>query len=616
MTDFVPKLPDPKIEVVPGRPTPKEQTVVLPPLEVTADKRPWHYGSLPGFEILTREPDYHTTNFLVRYLRSWLIESEVIPAGWLRESPIPYTIIIDDTDPALPGQAIVAPLARATNYDVFGWTLSGWGYDPLAEKVTPLRGWIHAADDDTTVLGANLWAAPHMDYAPTWLDRIDRCAPSLPRWVVAGLIGRYGLFEGRTDMVYAILRGSITETDVPTGRMIYARDATTSSAVFRGIRWISTSDSKRLLNDFSHHPGTAEIPFIPLQEFFSESPPTPERELLWESEAGLLIRWGLLGTKGRVSSERRDQFVKFVDRQRSEPVTETMLTECFGYGYAALEKELTEYLRKTLGKDIQIKMKVLDGFRPVDFKPATPDQVGRILGDWLRMQGASLKDTEPATAKAFLDSAGKTLRRAWLRSPQLVLGPGSRETAGSADLSAALRASEISAADIPNPDFLAVCGLYEYDIGEYKLARDLLEIAVSSGTTRPRAHFLLAELRFREVVAKPAGRNGDLSVAQATYVLQVLKPALPPAFSPRPWQLMVDTLAHCESTPSAANLDMIIKGAAQFPRDASLQLGTARLCLKSGERERAMEVINQAFPLVVDEKVRNEFQELRASIRK
>jgi hypothetical protein len=77
---------------------------------------------------------------------------------------------------------------------------------------------------------------------------------------------------------------------------------------------------------------------------------------------------------------------------------------------------------------------------------------------------------------------------------------------------------------------------------------------------------------------------------------------------------MVDTLMRCESTPSAENLGVVIQGAAQFPRDAALQLETARLGLKSGQKERAAAVINKALPLVADEKVRKEFQDLRDSM--
>lgn len=597
----------PSTEVVadPKSSTPNEPIVVLAPFVVSGEKRPWLYASLPKFEILTRASEERTHNLLLCYVRSWLVENAVIPKEWLRDSPIPYTMIIDDTDPQGPAPSMVPALTKTENYDAFGWSFRERRFTPsMVDKYsTPLTGWIHATDDDTAVLGANLYGDIFMVTAPTRLDRLDRYVPGLPRWMVAGLAGRFGLFADRTNPVVAFIVSTRTEWTAP-------RDV----AIFRGIRWISTAETKRLGRNL----GTAEVPFIPLQEFFSESPPPPEQRALWESEAGLLVRWGLLGTNGRVSSERRAQFVKFVERQRSEPVTEKMLIECFGYGYAAMERELKAYLRKTLGMEIQFKMDnvPVEVRKAVAFSPATPDQVGRIIGDWQRMQGMSLRNSQPTQAKAFFDAADQTLRRAWLRDPQLVLGPSSEAMAGKGDLATALSASQISAAGIPNPDFLAVCGLYEYEIGEYKLARDLLEIAVSSHTTRPQAYLLLAELRFREAVAQPEGKNGDLSIAQATYVLQVLKPALPPASSSRPWRLMVDTLTRCESTPSAANLDMIVKGTAQCPRDASLQLDTARLCLKAGERERAIEVIDKAFPLAVDEKVRSEFQQLRDSIRK
>lgn len=577
-----------------------EEIVALPRISVSGDKRPWRYAALPRFEVLTRSSEEATYRLLLLYLRSWVIEGAVIPREWLRESPVPYTIILDNTEP---GPTTAPVLTRAENFDTFGWTLTGYGFPrTVAEKVTPLQGWIHAADDDTSVLGANLfgdetqYSTPYAMTAPTWLDRLDRCAPGLPNWVVAGLTGPFGLFE---DGTYPVLT------------IIYSTDsfnAPPSAAIFRGIRWISTADTKRFIHN------REEIPFIPLQEFFSESPPSREEKALWDSQAGLLIRWGLLGTNRRVDAKRRAQFVKFVKRQRTEPVTEKLLTECFGQGYAGMEKELMSYLRKTLGTEIQFKMQdpPLGFTGKVPFSPATPDQVGRILGDWQRMQGAALRDSQPARAKEFFDATDRTLSRAWLRNSEWLPTPGDT---GKKNLAGIIEASQVSTAGNPDPDFLAVCGLYEYDIGNFQLAKEVLEIAASLHTRRPKAYHVLAELRAREAKAKPEANGGMLSVAQAAYVLQPLKTALAPASSSAPWRLMVDTLVGCESTPSAANLDTVIKGAAQFPRDASLQLETARLCVKAGDRERARDVIDQALPLVVEGEVRNKFLELRDSIR-
>jgi hypothetical protein len=603
----IPAQPSAESAAAPKPSPPSDPTVALAPFVVSGDKQPWRYGTLPGAEVLTRADDKKTAWLLSCYARTWQVENEIIPKEWLRKSPVPYTIIIDDSKAEGPGFATAAPpLTRAQNFDVFGWKLSGYRKDApsLVTKVTPLNGWIHAADDDTTVLGANVHGHGPMLNAPTWVDRIDRCVPSLPRWVTAGLVGPQGLFEDRTVLVLEMIYTTNPNTAPPC------------AAIFRGIRWISTADSQRLRGDRSFRLGTANVPFIPLREFFSELPPPPEQRDLWESEAGLLVRWGLL-EYGKVSRERRANFVKFVERQRSEPVTEKMLIECFGQGYADMEQELKGYLRRTLGAELHFRVDdMVFELQPVSFRPATPDQVGRIIGDWQRMQAASLQDSQPTTAKEFRDAADRTLSRAWLRNSEWLPSPGDTARAGQKDLAAIITASEVSAAGNPDPDFLAVCGLYEYDLGEYKLARDVLEIATSLHTTRPKAYLVLAELRAREATAKPAGKDGALSTAQAVYILQPLRIALPSASSARPWRLMVDTLVRCESTPSAANLDTVIKGTAQFPRDAVLQLETARLCLKAGEKERATEVIDKAFLLVVDVKERNELQELRAAARK
>ena len=62
------------------------------------DKNPWRYASLPGFEILSRASDDATAWWIDATRRGWWFQNEVMPKDWLPASPVPYTLIIDDTN--------------------------------------------------------------------------------------------------------------------------------------------------------------------------------------------------------------------------------------------------------------------------------------------------------------------------------------------------------------------------------------------------------------------------------------------------------------------------------------------------------------------------------------
>jgi hypothetical protein len=77
------------------------RTVALPPYVVSAmrnDKNPWCYGSVPGIEVLTRASDAATCNLLDALRRGLWVEDKLLPESWRPQAPVPYTVIVDDTD--------------------------------------------------------------------------------------------------------------------------------------------------------------------------------------------------------------------------------------------------------------------------------------------------------------------------------------------------------------------------------------------------------------------------------------------------------------------------------------------------------------------------------------
>jgi hypothetical protein len=579
--------------------------VVLPPFVVSAmriDKHPWRYGSVPGMEILTRASDEETAVLVDAYRRGWWIENKLLSQDWLKRPPIPYTVIVDDTDPETvrQGELPMPPLARTP-----GKYSLGWGALPPPDNTT---GWFRAGDYDTAALGGNLYDRPSISHGPTGLDRLDRCAPPLPSWLMAGIIGRFGLYQNRANV------RTFRSSDSRTG----------NGVIFRGARWISDEETKRLMKEGRHQ--KTEIPFIPLAQFFAEPPVQGEKRLLWESEAGLLVRWGLFGDQSFLNTEKKtaDQrlaFVQFVQRTRYEAVTEKMFAECFGRGFEAMEQILIDYLKKTLAEPIEIKLNFPQDFPEPRLKLATADQIGRILGDWLRMEGN--RQEQPAMRAKFLDAAGRMLTRAYKMDNGLPPGAEPKPEEEKDFRPIPRKAGEpvvhlepfvVLAERIHDPGLQAVFGLYEHDIGDDEKARAFLEKAAKAGVVRPTAYLVLAQLRQAEAAIKPLGRDGKLSAAQADFILEPAKVALRSSATVEAWGQIVETLARCEVKPSSADLEIIVAGVSQFPRDISLARRTALLCIQAGNPEHALELIDRSIPFVPDEDTRQKFQTLRTSL--
>ncbi len=174
--------------------TPGGGLVVMPPYVVSTTalaKNPWRYASIPGFEVLSRASTEDTTWDLDGLRFGLWIQNEVIPKEWLPDLPVPCTVIIDDTNLA----AIAAtPSTLGRSNSSRQPMRSPWGL--LAEKAKVSKEPI-SSDGDTFAINSNLYNIDTRgpSYASISLDRLLRCAPPLPRWVIAGLLGPNGLFR-------------------------------------------------------------------------------------------------------------------------------------------------------------------------------------------------------------------------------------------------------------------------------------------------------------------------------------------------------------------------------------------------------------------------------------
>jgi len=582
------------------------RTVALPPYVVSAmrsDKNPWYYGSAYGIEFLTRTSDADIYSLLLALRRGLWVEDRLLPASWRPQPPVPYTVIADDTDLKTGRQTelYVAPLTSSLQADTLGYDM---------EDIHRKQGWITSDDSDARALNINLYDTPMARICFGFgLEQLRRCAPPLPPWLMAGLMGKnFGLYEN----VLLHTSGGLLDGGAGAERVI-----------FRGVRWVSSEETERLLKEIKEKKRKKiEIPFIPLRRFFTEPPPQDESLALWESEAALFVRWGLFDPKRKVPAWK-PAFLQFVQRARYEPVTEPMFTACFGQGFGAMEQTLTDYLKVVIAQQVVLDLELPAYFPEPKPKPATADQIGRIIGDWLRMQGRSMRQQDPAMGARFLNAAGRMLTRAYAIDnglpPDVDPAPLGARTAEPTPQKAAepvvrMEPFVVTAERIHDPGLLAVFGLYEHDIGHDARARPFLEKAVQDRVDRPQAYAVLAQLRFAEAIARPLGQGGKLSASQAAFILGPARVALRSAATAETCALMVTTLAHCDARPTAVDIEEIVGGVSRFPENSHLALHAAKLCIQAGSMTHAGELIEKGAVFVTDEETKREFQRLRASL--
>jgi len=118
---------------------------------------------------------------------------------------------------------------------------------------------------------------------------------------------------------------------------------------------------------------------MPLEEFFiakraDGSAPSPDSA--WAKQAYAFVHLCLFGNKLRY----QDPLFKLATRLKTEPMSEPLFRECFGFGYAKMQKELRSYILYTRLKYQRYPLKPEQRLQPVtiDFRDATKDEVERL----------------------------------------------------------------------------------------------------------------------------------------------------------------------------------------------------------------------------------------------
>ena len=357
-----------------------EDVVELPPLEVIAPGKPlppWQYAALGYAEVLSRCSSSMTREFIETHGRLTQLLQLLLPLDLQVKFATPQIIILTDqtTTPAAAKDAVLGftPAARA---NAAGQTVR----EKAIRFVPNLRlndmdeVAIYAIIDTKTFTGERLMlTANHVR------DVLERRTPPLPTWFMVGVLTLY--------------------QDVQ-----YLHDA----LEFAPLDWVSGVETEHLRID-PEYPRT----LLPMRDLFAgigsrDTPDAVAAARLWQVQSALFVRWAMDGE----DPARRAGFWKFVAQAAAAPASEAMLRECLGLSYADLRDRLSDFLPGTLRNRLRLQAGKLLPVPPYKLQNATPAEIGRIKGDWERMEIGYVKARHPQYADKYALQAHKTLTEA------------------------------------------------------------------------------------------------------------------------------------------------------------------------------------------------------------
>ena len=463
-------------------------------------RHPWHYATLPGIEILSRASDPDAEWWVQGLQRELALQEELLPDSFNRQFSTPCTLIIDDADPG-PARAqmpSVAPIAAATgagNRELL----------PVFHPTETLTMGPFSFDQDTFARQSNLFKvqADGRLVMNGWdlSFRLSRQAPIAPSWLREGLCGKYG-FMGENVGGW------------------FVHPYAEATLIGRAQFWLTAKDTERIQS--LNQDALKAIAPLRFERIFAGDPANAADADLLSCESSLFVRWALIDHHGDPAWTSR--FWRFVEAVSREPATEDLFEHCLGFGYSRLDAELAQYLPRATRTQPVVTLS--HGVGRVQFRPATSDEEGRILGDWMRMKGENLRGGEPSVAAVAFQLAGKVLSRAYRGDLGLPDEPPSTGTSAPPSQQrrddamgepVMMQPFIVDAARIRDPAFVAVCGLYAHDVGDDARARELLEAAVAAGVQRPAAYRALAQLAAGLPARSGPGAGGEPAVPAGSH---------------------------------------------------------------------------------------------------
>jgi hypothetical protein len=380
---------------------------------------------------------------------------------------------------------------------------------------------------------------------------LQRCTPTPPTWLVAGMLR---LFE---DL-------EIRDRDI----------------VVRPFTWPTAADGE------NPHSTSDDVPkILAMADMFASARPTQDANdssgaAQLAAQSALLIRWALDAN----DRNRRDGFWKLVSSATRGPVDDTMAKSCLGLDLIELRDRLREYLPTAMKTRFRLRADKLAPLPKLEIEDATPTQIGRIIGDWDRLEAKYVSTDHPEFAPLYFKLAHHAIDEGRRSEPN-------------------------------DPGLCAVAGLLQTDEKNDVMAQPFLQLAADAKIIRPRVYVDLARLRYRQALEHPAQADGRLSALQANSILSLLATAhaqLPPLADV--YVLTAEVWNHSHANLEPQNLAMLENAIGQFPEDVRLLYLVALLEVNHGSRENAGDYIDRGLRVSRTEAIRIRFQQLKDAL--
>jgi len=524
----------------------------------------WIYVELPDCEVLSLTSTEVTLGASRHLANSLDLERRFVPARYLSPGVVPDTFVMFDHPNSRAMDALVPVSMEVSD--------STADYGKVGRNTMSIGG-IDTSDYDTHCVVQNRWGnnfpwagdgSGHGPIPAGLLFELSRCVPALPLWYQYGFVGPCGMLSVRS---------------------------VSDGVALPHASWIDQETTDSILKRWTKQRRLPEFP--PLQVLFNKrAPERRDASIIWPSpewmaEAALFLRWGLYGANEPMKTgetytdpvKHRTAFEAFVERSRTEKVTETMFRECFGFGYAEAQAQIQHYFVYAARQEVIVPYSMFPDWSPEPNKSkyneltvrlATDEEIARILGDWERMQAFSLKTTKPDISDLFLRRAGKTLHKAY--------------EAGDDD-----------------PSFLAVLGLYDVDVGLKEEARKLLTQATEAHVRRCSAYVSLAQLNLDAAIALFKPGDDRLSPAELASVLRPLFVARKiDKLASEGYQIIAQAWSLSSAAPKRQNLAVLDEGLSLYPFDLNLHLAAARCYANWKYLSEANSVIEHGLAVAED----------------
>ncbi|MEO6750770.1 MAG: hypothetical protein ABIZ04_02435 [Opitutus sp.] len=585
----------------------------LPPMIVEETAGPkWRYAELPGYEILSRCDDARTRQLFLAFYRAHALLGAMLPARFQLELDVPKAMIFYDEElwPVAQQETVAAmlglhppsrpeasrdeesPRQSARDALVPSSGLSALGLKPRGENRTSMFFSNMCLSDTDSLTTFALVSHAVIDEQDTFLTPayvetlLNRRTPQLPAWFRAGFLKLYEKLRVQ-DGAMTIMRPSemsVASSSAPLSFSVSPRSFYSTSPRFM---------KSEVKEDISLNIGPSYLgapSFAPLSKTLvngvlsigevlnGNALKNGLNESIWLAEIELFVRWGIDPS----DASRSRAFWQFIERAVSEPFSEKLFQECFGFDFAEGTQQLTAFLpssdrmKWSLGKESF-------HIRPLEIREASRGEISRIKGEWERLETRYIKMNLPDLELLFVKQARGTLRRAFDK--------GDRD-----------------------PRLVATLGLLEVDAGESSVARGYFEGEPNKALVRPRANFELARLRYDETDGRSHRDDGKISEEQAFFVVEPLliasrqKPSISQVY-----ELMADVWVNCVAPPPPAVLDALKMGVRLFPRDGELVYRVAVLNAVNDPRE-ASRLVKLGIQYAANDSAKLRFLELRGKL--